>query len=306
MRQNGLREDHIAFRSFACPMGEIPSGLESIERIFRPLGWRRGVDPATGKEYRYDFPHMHVHAIHLEFPKDRPDLPKIFLSELIVDNLDPEDAEAIKADLADTKDPLTAQDRRLLDVLGQGGTITLDEAKGLAGRCFHALSRPWDPPHRRTILKTNQNSQYAPWTLLNGGMNHIAYLTHDLVATAEAHRSAGRELLPKIMGSKEVGLLQTSVRSPMFEFDVRGPADTQEGMPETPDQHEHGTGGGGMLTLAVREDDETLGTIRWTGPFAEIIERPRRQDGTRRENFLEENAAHIFAATKNKEAVVRG
>jgi hypothetical protein len=51
----------------------------------------------------------------------------------------------------------------------------------------------------------------------------------------------------------------------------------------------------------VREDDGRIGTIRWTGPFAEIIERPIGADGKRFEAFLASNAAHIFAATRNKE-----
>lgn len=287
MGKTGLREDHIAFRTFNCPTGDIPSGIASIERIFGAFGWKRGVDE-NGKEYRYDFPNMNVRAIHLEFPVDRPDLPKMFVSELMVDELPPEDAAAVKADLADTKDPLTVDDKAWLEKLKAGETMPAKVAEGLAERCFQALSRPWLPPHRHTIMEVNKRSQYAPWTLLNGGMNHIAYLTSDLHATAEAHKAAGRELLPTIMGSKEKGLLQTSVRSPMFEFAVT--EDEEGNQIET-----------GVFDYEVREADGTRGKIRWTGPFAEIIERPLAPDGKRYEAFLPENAAHIFAATKNKE-----
>jgi hypothetical protein len=74
--------------AFDCPMGEIkPVGIGTIERIFGPLGWKRGVDE-KGKEYNYDFPNMKVRAIHLEYPEDRPDLPKMFVSELMVDELE--------------------------------------------------------------------------------------------------------------------------------------------------------------------------------------------------------------------------
>jgi hypothetical protein len=58
----------------------------------------------------------------------------------------------------------------------------------------------------------------------------------------------------------------------------------------------------GVFDFEVREDDGSKGKIRWTGPFAEIIERPLGEDGKRYEAFLPENAAHIFAATRNKEA----
>ncbi len=288
MSENGIREDHIAFRSFNCYTGEIPSGIESIERIFGSLGWTRGKDK-NGNDYRYDIPHMHVVAIHLEFPEDRPDLPKMFVSQVNVDELEEQDAQMIKDDLGNTQDPLTEEDREWLDKLKAGSTIPSDRAQELIDHCVKALDRPWQPPRRSTVLQTDQRSQYVPWTLLNGGLNHIAYLTSDIEATARAHQDAGRELLPKIQGSKEKGLLQTSVRSPIFEFEV-----TEEG--------EVKAEGEGLLEFEVREDSGDIGTIRWTGPFAELIERPLAEDGTRRENFLASNAAHIFAATKNKEA----
>jgi hypothetical protein len=288
MGQTGLREDHIAFRAFACPTGNIPSGIASIERIFGALGWTRGVDE-NGIEYRYDFPNMHLHAIHLEYPKDRPDLPKMFVSELLVDELEPADAAKIKADLADTVDPLTEADKKWLEHLKAGEAMPKDLAQGLIERAYKALARPWAPPHRSTVLQTNERSQYAPWTLLNGTMNHIAYLTLDINATAQGHKEAGRELLPTVQGSKEVGLLQTSVRSPMFEYAVT--EDDDGSLVEA-----------GVFDFPVREDDGRIGSIRWTGPFAEIIERPLGADGKRFEAFLPENAAHIFAATRNKEA----
>ena len=288
MNTHGLREDHIAFRSFYCPMGEIPQGIASIERIFGVLGWKRGRDK-DGKEYNYDFPNMHVRAIHLEYPEDRPDLPKMFVSELIVDQLDPADGDKIKADLADCKDPLTAEDRDWLQRLSKGETIPQARGMELVARAYKALHRPWLPPHRSTVLQTNQRNQYAPWTLLNGTMNHIAYLTNDVAATAEGHKNVGRELLPKIQGSKEVGLLQTSVRSPMFDFEV---TEDEEGNKVE----------AGVFDFEVREADGSIGRIRWTGPFAELIERPLNPDGTRYEAFLADNAAHIFAATRNKEA----
>lgn len=287
MSRSGLREDHIAFRTFDCPMGDIPAGLESIERIFRPLGWTRGVDE-NGKEYQYDFVNMKLKAIHLEFPADRPDLPKMFISELLVDQLDESDQRKIKGDLADTVDPLTTEDKQWLHRLSQGETMPVDEAQGLIERCYRAVNRPWQPPHRSTVLQTNEKSQYAAWTLLNGGMNHIAYLTADVQATADAHKNAGRELLPSIQGSKEKGLLQTSVRSPMFEFAVTEDDDGSKVE-------------AGVFDYTVREEDGSFGTIRWTGPFAEIIERPLGADGKRYEAFLPENAAHIFAATRNNE-----
>ncbi len=262
MAEQGMREDHIAFRTFNCKTGNIPPGTESVERIFRACGWSRGVDE-EGNDYTYDFPNMNLKAIHLEFPIDRPDLPKIFISQLMVEEIEAGhgDRQAIKEDLADTVDPLTEEDREWLTKMEMGEGMPADYAEGFAARCYKALDRPWNPPRRSTVLQTDVRSQYTAWTLLNGGMNHIAYLTDDIYKTAAAHEEAGRELLPNMMGSEEVGLIQTSVRSPYFNFEV-----TEDGQPSEE--------GDGKLEFQVRESDGTLGTIRWTGPFAELIQRP--------------------------------
>lgn len=283
MSKDGLREDHIAFRAFLCDMGEIPSGIESISRIFMACGWRQGKH-ADGRDASYDFPSMNLNATHLEYPEDRPDLPKIFISELKVDELEPDDAQLVIDDLKDTKDPLTDADKALMERLKKGEEVDYSEAQAFINHAYKCLTRPWKPPHRKTVLALNERTQYAPWTLLNGGMNHIAYLTKDLDATAKAHEDAGRELLPKIMEDAEGTLRQTSVRSPMFDFEVR-----------------EADGEAGLIPLEVREDDDSIGKILWTGPFAELIERPLQADGTRREDFLPGNAAHIFAATQNKQ-----
>lgn len=290
MKEKGLREDHIAFRAFKCPMGNMPDGIESIARIFKACGWRQGKH-ADGKTAAYDFPDMHLKATHLEYPEDRQDLPKIFISELLVNELELADAKLVRDDLVDTVDPLTDDDKELMKRLNRDETFEYAEVQSFINHAYKALTRPWKPPHRKTILQVNERSQYAPWTLLNGGLNHIAYLTKDLDKTAAAHQSMGRELLPKIMEDDKKTLRQTSVRSPMFEFEVT----------DTSPHDDHSHGAGDMLPFEVREDDDSVGTIMWTGPFAELIERPLQADGTRREDFLPGNAAHIFAATRNRD-----
>ncbi len=76
--------DHIAFRTFAGPK----SGLDKIKKPFEDLGWQ-----IAGN---YFFKQKKLRAIHLE----RQGAPKIFLSELIVEDFSPEFQAIVSAELA--------------------------------------------------------------------------------------------------------------------------------------------------------------------------------------------------------------
>src|ERR1700679_913349 len=65
-----VQNDHIAFRTFNCPTGSQPPGVEAIARIFTALGYER-------KDY-YPFEDKHLRAWHWEHKTD-PKNPKIFI-----------------------------------------------------------------------------------------------------------------------------------------------------------------------------------------------------------------------------------
>lgn len=67
--ETAIENDHIAFRTYA--VADI--GIEVMRKPFEDLGWRKAGD--------YHFEQKKLRAIHLE----RANSPKIFLSELLVD-----------------------------------------------------------------------------------------------------------------------------------------------------------------------------------------------------------------------------
>ncbi len=78
-----IANDHIAFRSLRLtldrPMGKINLGIPYIAGIVEALGYE-----VAGE---YQFPDQYLYARHYRHPEqDRFDLPKLFISELVVDS----------------------------------------------------------------------------------------------------------------------------------------------------------------------------------------------------------------------------
>ena len=101
--------DHIAFRTVNTPMNTLPAGIEGISRVFTPLGYK----PVAS----YEFPDKHLVAKHFEHPAEG--MPRIFISQLQVDELPEECAILIRAavnpaaDLLDISAQLTSSDDRV-------------------------------------------------------------------------------------------------------------------------------------------------------------------------------------------------
>jgi hypothetical protein len=76
-----IHNDHVALRTFGAP----GIGLTDLARPFEAAGWRCADD-------RYRFEDKHLVARYWRHP--RPELPKIFISELVLDEL-PASARAI-------------------------------------------------------------------------------------------------------------------------------------------------------------------------------------------------------------------
>src|SRR5262249_49568203 len=122
--------DHIAFRTFECNVGSQPAGVEAIARIFVPLGY-------VPKD-KSIFEDKKVTAWHYEH-KTNPDNPKLFISQLEVDELPPEAVNLIKPTVKNAPDLLTPKSLESLKQLGKGASVNDDKLiKNLA----HFFSRP--------------------------------------------------------------------------------------------------------------------------------------------------------------------
>ncbi|MCE9577782.1 MAG: DUF1338 domain-containing protein [Deltaproteobacteria bacterium] len=141
-----VANDHVALRTYGVP----GLGLEVLARPFEALGW-----VAQGT---YAFPDKHLRARHWQHP--RAGLPKVFISELIVEELSP----AAQARIAGLIAQLPA---------GFGARADLPWA-----------GRPW-AVERATYQALLDESEYAAWLAAFGfRVNHFTVDVNRLTTIA--------------------------------------------------------------------------------------------------------------------------
>ncbi|XP_031279821.1 uncharacterized protein LOC116138242 [Pistacia vera] len=147
--------DHIAFRTF----GVNGYGIDSIASFFLDYGY-------TQKE-ELRFPAKKLKALWFSPPSvPHPDggsgvsepLPRVFISELLVDQMSPQTQEIIK---------------KYTEASGSGNKhAALASALG---------SLTWGKPLHSEFQQLARESEYAAWTLVNGyAVNHVTISTHRL------------------------------------------------------------------------------------------------------------------------------
>ncbi|KAE9595590.1 hypothetical protein Lal_00031171 [Lupinus albus] len=152
---NSLCYDHLAFRTF----GVNGYGIDSMASFFLDYGYTQR------DELR--FPGKKLRALWFSPPDDshagtgsgiNGPLPRIFISELLVDQMSPKTQEIIKK------------------YTGSSGT----------GNKYAALASSlglltWEKPLYSEFQQLASESEYAAWTLVNGhALNHVTISTHRL------------------------------------------------------------------------------------------------------------------------------
>lgn len=262
--------DHVGFRTLNTHTGEQPGGIWGIRHIFESLGYI----PAG----KYNFKKKKLKAVHME--SGAQPLPKIFISQLEVDQL-PRWVQPLLAEaLADTPYLLSDTGIELLNRLSKDRLLTHEAADALVNELMNYFQRPWNPPRKDTILQLNDVSHYAAWVLLHGNSpSHVASLVNeqhvpalpDLKSTCQAMMDAGIPMKKRIEGVAEGLLLQSA-------------------------------------TLAVKEevtvkDDDTYLEIPWTYGYLELIQRGFDKDNHQVlfQSFLEEQERHLYQMTMTLE-----
>lgn len=146
-----VENDHIAFRTMGVPN----LGLASFEKLFLHLGYER--------RDSYNFVEKKLSAYWYSPP--RPNLPRIFASELRVNELSAE-AQRIIHQYTDTvtSDPVDALD--------------LDDAKAIDQFLHQPL---WETPTLADYQTLLNESEYAAWVIYNRYyLNHFTISVHNL------------------------------------------------------------------------------------------------------------------------------
>lgn len=150
-RPDDIENDHIAFRT----MDVEHLGIQMLEKIFVHYGYE--------KRDAYDFPAKKLNAFWYHPPK--PDLPRIFISELRVSDLSPEAQDAILSYTHEVKaDPILS--------------LNLDDANQVDRFLHQPL---WRLPTWADYKRLAEESEYAAWAIYNRYyLNHFTIAIHNL------------------------------------------------------------------------------------------------------------------------------
>ncbi|MCC5640196.1 DUF1338 domain-containing protein [Nostoc sp. CHAB 5844] len=202
--------DHIAFRSLRLlvdtPQGEINLGINHLAQIAEALGY----EPAG----EYTFAATHLYARHYRHPQQAEfDLPKLFISELIVDELPKNIAQLIYQTVSKIPNEIISFTPVLLDE---------NNFESITQQLKPTFTRPWQIPLRSVVEEVNKVTQYGAWVLLHGyAVNHFTgYINRqntavypDIDTTAQALANLGVPMKTEIEGDVNCGLRQTATHA---------------------------------------------------------------------------------------------
>lgn len=258
-----VENDHIAFRTIGIP----PLGIASLERIFLHHGYAR--------RDSYRFPEKKVDARWYSPPGEGR--PRIFISELLVEDLSP----ALQTIIRRTLDPIRSD---------PVDTLNLDDAQAVVD----FLHRPlWPAPTWADYERLADESEYAAWAIYNRYyLNHFTIAIHNLPAGYETIASFNRFLESngftlsdsggKIKISRDGKLLQSSTVAAL----VDAPFDD---------------GAGGIETRRIPGSYVEFIERRPLDRFAQLPREEIRPEH-RREGFEAQSADKIFESTFGDQA----
>jgi hypothetical protein len=260
--------DHIAFRTLNTHCGEQPEGIRAIRHILNFLEYK----PIT----KYTFSKRKLNAVHFEHPD--PMFPKIFVSQLEVNELPEWAQKMINNTVGNTTYLLSDQSIELLRILEQNGILPLEAADILVDDLVNYFRRPWNIPLKDYILKINDVSQYGAWVLLHGNsVNHFAANVNsqnvkewpDLETTYNALTKSGIPMKNTIEGKPGSKLRQVASLAVKEEVTVKGESGFEK--------------------------------MIWTFAYLELAQRNFiEENGTQKlfNGFLGEQATHFFDLTE--------
>ena len=249
-----IENDHIAFRTLGVPS----LGIASFEKIFLHYGYQK-------RDY-YHFKAKKLDAYWFSPPE--PHYPRIFVSELRVEDLSDEAQRIIHSYTQEvTSDPVDS--------------LNLDDGDAMDAFLHQPL---WRTPSLDDYLTLLQESEYAAWVIYNRYyLNHFTISVHNLPAgyntVAKFNIFLEKEGIKlndsggKIKESPDGGLLQSSTVAQMIEAEFA--------------QGQNHTISGSYVEFAERRVLPEFAHLP-----ADQIQRQHRRDG-----FEAGNADKIFEST---------
>ena len=274
-----VANDHIAFRSLRLvidsPTGSVNLGIPYLENIVEWLGYQVAGEYEFGAPRSGSLRDRNLYARHYRHPaQDEFDLPKLFISELIVEQLPSSIVSAIQ-------DTVESGSFFNLSALQQSSLALQKDYKGIAKALIPAFTRPWSPPKCTVVEAVNSVSQYGAWVLLHGySVNHFtAYINRqntpiypDIETTAQALASQGVPMKESFEGGQASGLQQTATHAV-------------------------------IEPVAVLNEQGNLDRMPWSYAYYELAQRYLVKDSTGKKNlfegFIAPQAQNLFEMTKS-------
>jgi hypothetical protein len=211
-----IANDHIAFRTLRLIIDKnghsIQLGIPYLAKIVEALGYHQAGE--------YHFPAQFLYARHYVHPEqDNYGLPKLFISELIVDDLPKNLASLIKQTVQSGDFPI---DTDFLQLESTNEQITNFDRQTLLTKLTHLFHRPWQPPQQSAVEQVNTVSQYGAWVMIHGySVNHFTgYVNHQqttkyptIAQTIAGLTNLGVPMKSEVEGSIESGLCQTATQA---------------------------------------------------------------------------------------------
>lgn len=211
-RGRRIRFDHGALRTVRLPMGPtggLPAGEGAITRVLAPLGYVRVGD--------YPLPRLRMQGAAYAQQDAPEDVPQFFVSVLDVSALPPEAQAVAVRVFGDSRDPLDAPARALLDALAQGEASLGQAIAGLPG-LLAAFGRCHPLPTVADYQLLRTHSVEAAWIATEGQtLNHVTDRVADVEATAADERAAGRAVKAQVERSRAGSVRQTALHADPVE-----------------------------------------------------------------------------------------
>lgn len=259
--------DHVAFRSLKCQVKGQSLGLDIAAPIFLNLGYKEGG--------AIEFPDQKLFAKYYLPPDDS--LPRVFISELLVDQLSPDTANLIKNTVQSFQPILSDSD---MEQINRIPNLTDSESIKLINKLISFFTtRPWDPPQEYAVKKVNESSQYGAWVLLHGyAVNHFTgSVNHhgvpqidDIEKLVKELKSRGVPMKDEIEGAAGSKLRQTSTKAAVVPVEVKDPTNK-------------------------------IKTTEWTYAYFEFAERGFIEENGKKvlfQGFLGQQASQLFEMTR--------
>jgi hypothetical protein len=208
-RGERIRFDHGALRTIRFPVGPtgaLPAGQEAFARILEPLGYC-----VAGT---YPLPRLRMTGrawAHRDMPEQ---LPQFFISELHVEQFDPPFAEVAAAVFGESRDPLTATAKAVLQRFERDGEVSVEDAMAALPVIVAAFARQHPLPAIADYRLLLDQSAEAAWIATEGNaFNHATSRVADIVAEAERQRARGLPVKDRIEVSRNGRVRQTAFRA---------------------------------------------------------------------------------------------